>query len=397
MRSTLLISISIILSFSGCSSEQTAIQEIESPASDNSKTPRLFTDNTGAVFMSWVEETSDIAELKFASFEGESWSSPQTISSDSTWFVNWADYPSVIAHDKAPMAAHWLNKVEGGTYAYHVNMATFDDQWSPSFTPHMDESPTEHGFVSMTPATDSSFIALWLDGRHTHDRDDDQYSDLSKAMTLRSAIINTKGEVLERHLLDDAVCDCCNTAITKTENGFLAAYRDRTNEEIRDIYVTSFTDGSWSEPKPVHADNWSIGACPVNGPAIDAYNNTAAVAWFTGAEGVPHVQLAISKDHGETFDTPISLDRENPLGRVDLNMTKDKVWVSWLADSENGAQIKIQSYTHDGDPLSSNSIDGLSKNRNGGFPHISLLDDRLLIAYTDVSANQPKVRTMILE
>jgi len=397
MRSILLISVSLILGLCGCNSDQKSIQEIESPASENSKTPRLFTDNTGTVFMSWVEETSTNAKLKYASFDGESWTSPQTVSSDSTWFVNWADYPSIIAQDKTPMATHWLNKVEGGTYAYHINMKTFDEEWSPSFTPHKDDTPTEHGFVSMTPASDSTFMALWLDGRHTHDREDHQYSDLDKAMTLRSAFINTQGEIEQGFLVDSSVCDCCNTSITKTDKGFLAAYRDRTAEEIRDIYVTSFIEGSWSEPKPVHSDNWSIGACPVNGPAIDAYRSTAAVAWFTGAEGTPHVQFAISKNYGETFGTPISLDKDFPLGRVDLNINESKIWVSWLADSEGEAEFKIRSYSLDGEQLSSTSVEGLSKNRNAGFPHISLLKDGLMVAYTDVSNDQPRVKTLVLK
>lgn len=347
--------------------------------------------------MSWVEEVDNMAYLKFSSFTGNEWSEPETVTSDSTWFVNWADYPSIIASDETPMAAHWLNKVEGGAYAYHVNMSAYDENWSPAFTPHHDDTPTEHGFVSMAPASDSTYAAIWLDGRHTHEREDDEYSDMNKSMTLRGAVINDKAEILEKFLIDDSVCDCCNTAITKTEKGFLAAYRNRTDEEIRDIYVTSYMDGVWSEPKPVHADNWSIGACPVNGPAVDAYNNTAAVTWFTGAEGTPHVQFAISKDHGETFQSPISLDKDSPLGRVDLVITESKIWVSWLSPADNGAQLKIKSYTHDGEEISSTAIDGLSKSRSSGFPHISESGSGLMIAYTDVTGENPRVRTLVLE
>jgi hypothetical protein len=357
----------------------------------------LFTDNTGTVFLSWVEENETSSELKYATFNNDSWSSIATLSSDSTWFLNWADYPSVIARNGKPLATHWLNKVEGGTYAYHINMATYNDGWSDAFTPHQDDTPTEHGFVSMAPASDSTYAAIWLDGRQTHDREDDQYSDLNKAMTLRGAIINTNAEIVEKFLIDDSVCDCCNTAITKTENGFLAAYRNRTGDEIRDIYVTSYVGGVWSEPKPVHADNWSIGACPVNGPAVDAYGNTAAVAWFTGAEGTPHVQFAISKDHGKTFEAPISLDKDSPLGRVDLNMTENKIWVSWLSPAENGAELKIRSYTHDGEEIASTTVHGLSRSRSSGFPHISESGSGLMIAYTDVTGEIPGVRTLILE
>ena len=49
--------------------------------------------------------------------------------------------------------------------------------------------------------------------------------------------------------------------------GPVAVYRDRSPEEIRDISVVRLVDGVWTEPAPVHADNWMIEGCPVNGPA----------------------------------------------------------------------------------------------------------------------------------
>ena len=52
-----------------------------------------------------------------------------------------------------------------------------------------------------------------------------------------------------------------------TADGPLVAFRDRSNQEIRDIHVARVEQGKWTEAVPVHADNWRIEACPVNGPA----------------------------------------------------------------------------------------------------------------------------------
>ncbi|MDZ7806934.1 MAG: hypothetical protein U5K71_07445 [Gracilimonas sp.] len=266
---------------------ETQFKEIPSPAGENSFYPRLFTDNTGTVYMSWMEEdSSSVTKLKYATFKGDTWSEPVEIAADSTWFVNWADYPAIIARNGKPMAAHWLDKVEGGTYAYHIKMKAYNEDWTNHFTPHTDNTPTEHGFVSMTPATDSSYMALWLDGRNTLDRAVDDYANMDKAMTLRAAHISTSGDIKQDFLIDESVCDCCQTAIVKTEKGFAAAYRNRSPDEIRDIYTTTLVEDKWAEPKPIHNDNWQIAACPVNGPAIDAYQNTVAVAWFTGASAM---------------------------------------------------------------------------------------------------------------
>ncbi|MEX2604111.1 MAG: hypothetical protein WD361_07900, partial [Gracilimonas sp.] len=189
MKLPLILSLLFIFGMSCSENNQQQIYEINSPASDNSSLSHLFTDNTGTVFMSWVEEKENIAQLKYATLKDDAWSAPETIAQDSTWFLNWADYPSIIAQNGNPVAAHWLNKTPGGTYSYEVNISAFDENWSPEITPHNDGTPTEHGFVSMTPATDSTFIAIWLDGRNTAGMDHHEYADLSKAMTLRGAIL----------------------------------------------------------------------------------------------------------------------------------------------------------------------------------------------------------------
>lgn len=391
------LSLTLIFAVSCTTDSQKRLIHLESPAHENSSTPRLFTDNTGSVFMSWIEEQDNLATLKYARFDGERWEQPLEITSDSTWFLNWADYPSIISLNGKPMAAHWLNKTTGGTYSYEVNISAFDNQWLEKITPHKDNTPTEHGFVSMAPATDSTFMAIWLDGRNTDGREHHEYSNLEKAMTLRGVLINKKSEILNKFLIDESVCDCCNTSLAKTDKGFIAAYRDRTSEEIRDISISRFEEEKWSEPKPVYSDNWKIAACPVNGPAIDALGSTVAVAWFTGVDGKPKVQLAISENAGELFKTPILLDDKSPIGRVDLSLDENTIWVSWLSPSGENAELKIKAFTLDGVELSSYSIPNLSKSRRLGFPHISVLNNELIVAYTDVMDEYPNVKTLVLD
>jgi hypothetical protein len=267
---------------------------------------------------------------------------------DTEFFVNWADFPSVIGIDGEAIAAHRLKKKEGGPYSYDVeilfrNSAT--GRWDTSITPHQDETATEHGFVSLESLSEQSVLAVWLDGRQTADREDDEYDDLNKAMTLRSAEVNSSGEVTNSRVVDDAVCDCCQTDLTTIEDGYMAVYRDRSEEEIRDIKIARYSSetGEWGEPKAVHNDGWQIQACPVNGPRIVSNGNSVAVAWYTEADGSPAIYLAISDDGGETFQEPVTIadDTLNPAGRVDLIITPEgKVFVSWLqADAGNGYVI----------------------------------------------------------
>ncbi|MCP9292665.1 hypothetical protein [Gracilimonas sediminicola] len=392
------ILLSVLLLTNSCSKKaDVQLQEIPSVAGDNSSLPSLYTDNTGTVFMSWVEEKEQLAELKYATLVNSTWSEASVISADSTWFLNWADYPSIIGKDGQPMAAHWLNKKPGGTYAYDVNISAYNSEWTDKIIPHQDETATEHGFLSMLPASDSTFMAVWLDGRKTAGRDHHEYADLSKAMTLRGAIIDRKGQIIEKFLIDDSVCDCCNTSLAKTESGFIVNYRNRTEDEVRDIYSSVFRDGSWSEPKVVYKDNWEIAACPVNGPAIDAQNRIVATSWFTGANGQAKVQLGISNDYGITYDAVISVDDQDAIGRTDILMNDDKIWVSWLSSVDDSGQLNLASYSLNGEPLKQYSIPNISGKRSTGFPQITTSDRGILIAFTDVSEEQKRIRMFELK
>src|SRR4029450_8817957 len=95
----------------------------------------------------------------------------------------------------------------------------------------------------------------------------------------------------------------------------IVAFRDRSQDETRDIYVSRLADGRWTKPEPVHRDNWQINACPVNGPAISASGRDVAIAWFTVAEDQGRVFVAFSADAGRTFAPPARVAQVSALGR----------------------------------------------------------------------------------
>ena len=59
-------------------------------------------------------------------------------------------------------------------------------------------------------------------------------------------------------LVDDRVCDCCQTAAALTSDGPVVVYRDRTEDEIRDIHISRLIDGAWTESRAVSDDGWYI-------------------------------------------------------------------------------------------------------------------------------------------
>ena len=165
-----------------------------------------------------------------------------------------------------------------------------------------------------------TFTAVWLDGRNTTTTKSTSEHE-QVAMTLRTAIINLEGILTEESELDSRVCDCCQTSGAMTSAGPVFVYRDRTIDEYRDISIVRKVKGQWTSPKTIFNDQWKIAGCPVNGPRIAAYGNQVAVAWFSAPNDVPQVKITFSNDNGANFEAPITIDKRNPLGRVDVALS----------------------------------------------------------------------------
>ena len=81
---------------------------LPSPAAPNSGEANLSVTPNGTVVMSWIEQNGPQATLKLATLNAKRWSAPQVVASGMGWFVNWADFPSVVPINDSLWAAHWL-------------------------------------------------------------------------------------------------------------------------------------------------------------------------------------------------------------------------------------------------------------------------------------------------
>jgi len=390
----------VVLTLIACSESppagSTGQTEIPTPAGAGSQTPHLTIAADGAVWMSWLEAVDpDTQALKAATLRGGRWSDPVTIADGENWFVNWADFPSLFIGQDGAMAAHWLVKRPGGTYAYDVSMSVSRDggqTWSEPFSPHDDGTATEHGFVSLFATTDG-FGAVWLDGRSMAGDSHDANGHGDGGMTLRGAMLDREGRVLRGDLLDELTCDCCQTGAAVTDAGPIVVYRDRTPGEIRDIYFSHFRHGQWTPGRPVTVDGWEIAACPVNGPAIDAAGPDAVVGWFTGAPA-PTVRVAFWSDERDGFSGAIDVSTDRPLGRVDTALLEDgSAVVSWLAAAgDDGAEIRYRRIWRDGRQGPVAVLARTEASRMSGFPRMVATDGRLIFAWT-VPGDPPLVHT----
>ena len=361
----------------------TEVKLLSSPASDSCAEPYLFTDNQGMVYLSWVEKKGKESTLKFSTLVNDQWSAPVVISSGNNWFVNWADYPVVIADSSNNMFAHFLEKSGTSTYAYDVKFITSSDKgrtWGSSKLLNEDGKQAEHGFVSMVPYGDKYFIS-WLDGRNTAmEEGDGGHEEHHGQMSLRGAIMDKQGKKTDEWELDNRVCDCCQTTTALVTDGPVVVFRDRSDDEIRDMSIVRFVNGKWTEPKSIFPDQWKIAGCPVNGPRADAIGNHLAIAWFTMPDKKAQVNIIFSDDGGATFHKPIRIDEGKPIGRVDVVLLDEKTaMVSWM----EGAEIKAVKVHADGTKENPIIIASSSDKRSSGFPQMTKSGNKLFFAWTD--------------
>lgn len=368
-----------------------AFQELPSPAGLHSGEPFLASDASGGVHMTWIERSGDSTHaVRYARLEGESWTAPTTIVERRDLFVNWADYPAVIVTPSGRLVVHWLQRSGTGRYAYDVRVAQSTDRgttWTEGSILHSDRSPGEHGFVAMWLAPGDSVRAAWLDGRQMAGGHGEG------AMTVQSVALAGDGTTGAEHALDVRSCDCCQVAATVAASGAVVAYRDRTEDEIRDIVVVRQVDGRWTEPAPVHNDGWKIAACPVNGPALAARGDTVAIAWFTGAQDTARVRVAFSVDGGATFAPPVRIDGGAPAGRVGISLDdRGDALVSWLerVPPEDG-EVRVRRVSRAGALGEPFTVSRTRAARASGFPRIVRQGDALVAAWT-VPGDSARVR-----
>ena len=373
------------------------VSMMKAPVGGGSSLSRVVTGADGGVYLSWVSRRDDMSILSYSKLANGVWQAPQVITQGDDWFINWADFPSLAVNEDT-MAAHWLRKSAQGPYDYDVNAAFYHEasqSWGEAITVHKDGVSAEHGFVSMLPMSGGRTFISWLDGRNTRmsanqagAAADHEGHGASGAMTLRAGIFDREGGTLQEWQLDGRVCDCCQTSAAMAASGPVVVYRDRSDDEIRDTYITRLIEGRWSRPVAVHHDGWKIAGCPVNGPSVAALGEQLAVVWFSAKNESPEVKLALSRDSGATFSTPLMVADETTIGRVGASyLSSGDIALSWMDARGDSARIMLALYDADGALLERVEVAKSRSSRRSGFPVITSLGDDVYVTWTDIEAD----------
>ena len=370
------------------------IRPLTAPAATSSTEPQLTASGTD-VILSWIERAGATSTLKFAQRTDEGWSAPLTAASGADWFLSYADPPAVMRLSNGTLVAQWLQQI-GPIEAMDLKLSYSRDEgetWAPAFTPHHDGTTTQHAFASMFEMPGSTLGLVWLDGRESFIETDDP---AGGSMTMWYAAFDGTWKQTADAAIDHKVCECCSTAAAVTSDGVLTAFRDRSNDEIRNIAVsrlginsgidsaTGGAEASWTEPAAVHDDGWKTYSCPVNGPALSARGRQAAVAWFSAPADEGHAFVAFSEDAGRTWGPPIRLDDAMSIGRVDVELLDDGSAVAtWIEYAGGQSELRARLVTPNGIRSAPVNVAGVGEDAAAGLPRLARRGDELIFAWTE--------------
>ncbi len=376
--------------------------------------PSVAVDPGRGFIVTWQTRAADGARLNFATVDLAGQVTDTGVIADSrhsgvdggpaTWFVNWADFPSLVVLDNGDWVAHWLQKNGAGTFAYEIRLTRSRDRgrsWSAGVVPHTDGTETEHGFVSMVAAGGDRVRLVWLDGREmaaaNHDSAHHAQHEHAGRMTLRTAVLDRRGRLHEQARLDASTCSCCQTDMVRVGGHTRVVYRDHGDADLRNIHWLAHERGRWTRERSVHDDGWRLAGCPVNGPALAAGRAGILAVWPTMQGEALHVRAALG--HARGFGAPVDLESDaRTVGRVDAAPWGAGFLVTWLGvgNSTDSSALRVAELDGSARPRATHAITELPPGRSTGNPRVAAHADVALLAWVESVDGQPMVRLVRL-
>jgi hypothetical protein len=338
----------------------------------------------GGFIVTWQEQQGAKSSLWFAALNAEGRETRRgRVATGSDWFVNTADFPSLVVLQNGDWVTHSLRKSAQSRYAYDVLLWRSVDQgrsWRKAVSPHTDGSATQHGFVSLLADTADWVRVVWLDGRLAAGLTGAGENEEEAPMTLRTALVNRLGERRDETSLDDRTCSCCQTDAVRWVGRTLVAYRDRSAEEVRDIAVVALgQDNRWSPPRVLNDDGWKIEGCPVNGPALAVNGEKLLALWPTAATGAMQVRYTVRQWDQPAVTTV--LDAEGSARRVDAAALGDGFVISWLGGNGAASALHLAVIDQDGALREQRAVTTPAL-KVTGFPRMASQGETVLLAWT---------------
>jgi len=131
---------------------------------------------------------------------------------------------------------------------------------------------------------------------------------------------------------------------------------------------------------------------------IQANGNNLAVAWFSGDNGQPKVQVAWSGDAGQTMKEPVRVADGDLYGHVGGAMLPTgEMAVTWLGTAGAGtAALHLRRVSSTGESGPDTVIAEAVGVAAFSVPQVLLVGESLLLAWTDTSGEKSQVKSALV-
>jgi hypothetical protein len=255
--------------------------------------------------------------------------------------------------------------------------------WSPPTTVAALDTMFSRNFHALHASRDGALFAAWLESRSSGE---------SGAYITRSSDGGATWAPPVRIDSGEA-CPCCRTAIATAGGGVVyVAWRKVLPGNIRDVVVARSSDDgkTWSQAARVHADDWSIEACPHAGPSILVDGSGRLhVAWWTGATGRAGAYYAYSEDGGASFAEPVPLGvaAQSKPSHPQLAVSGDTVIVAWEDGTVRVPQVRVR-VSRDGGRTFGDVATLTDEARAATFPVLALTSDAITVAWSEQGVDE---------
>lgn len=289
---------------------------------------------------SWVEvDSTDKKYFYFSEFDAESdeLDSPVSVPIEQNTSVHEEGMPKIAVKGDGSLLAIYETSESSKVSRWGLGdvryIQSFDNgkTWtdSKSVAPKDYDNKQSSSFANLTRLDDGEIGITWLSTQEN-----------SEKRPLKFAKTEGKTGLTEPIEIDTQACECCRTAISSTDDGYVSiAYRDLLDGPIRDISIARSTDNgeSFSTPNSFSNDQWEVDGCPHAGPSVTSHKGQSFVTWFTGSnkdEGVNYAQV----DDSGNMDFKKHIDTDGHYIQLDL-MPNKKPIMAYSKDYDKGDSI----------------------------------------------------------
>jgi len=282
--------------------------------------PFLARRAAGGTYLAWAERTAEQTSVLFAvSRDGVRYGPPVRLSTEGMDLDLGAENGPAIAVGPEGriyvtwVAGSWKVKSEGHAHTPaaggkkgppprpgHLNIflvSSMDDGKTFSYPIRVNDDPNgpEHRFPTAVTDAKGTLYLTWLDKR----KGTPENPGFSRVYVTRSTdggktfTPNVDATLGQKY----GICHCCRLAlVTHPREGLMVAFRNDVND-MRDIFLVRSSDqgATFTAPAPIEDYQWTIPACPFNGPslAFDPAGNLH-LAWMTGGNSAGKPLLGAS-------------------------------------------------------------------------------------------------------